>query len=70
MSIVTQHADPRFGASGGTFSAWALAGLLRELLTRQQTRKALRKLDSQQLTDVGISREQAIAEAAKPFWVR
>ena len=67
---ITIDAGPRFGIAGRMFSAAALAGLLHDALTRQRTRKALARLGSQHLDDVGISREQANAEAAKPFWLR
>ena len=70
MSITTYHAGPRFGTVSSNFSVSALARLVHAMLTRQRTRKALAALDSQHLADVDISREQAIAEAAKPFWIR
>lgn len=35
---------------------------------RAKTRQALLKLDSDQLKDIGITREQAIDEASRPFW--
>ena len=70
MSITTYHAGPRFGAASSNFSVSALARLVHAMLTRQRTRKALAELQDQHLADVGISREQALAEAVKPFWVR
>ena len=36
--------------------------------TLRRTRKALLKLDTIQLNDIGLTRAQAHAEAAKPFW--
>ena len=42
-----------------------LAGLWRE---RARTRRALRGLDHYRLEDIGLSREQARAEANKFFW--
>lgn len=36
---------------------------------RVRQRKALANLDDRLLYDVGISREQAVREVAKPFWV-
>jgi len=35
---------------------------------RRNTRLALKQLDISQLNDVGLTRTQALREAAKPFW--
>ncbi|MGF6126392.1 uncharacterized protein YjiS (DUF1127 family) [Pseudomonas frederiksbergensis] len=35
---------------------------------RLHTRKALLNLTPEQLKDVGLSREEALAEGLKPFW--
>jgi uncharacterized protein YjiS (DUF1127 family) len=35
---------------------------------RYRQRQALAQLDDRALKDIGITREQAKAEAAKPFW--
>jgi len=43
-------------------------GLLR-LYDRQQQRHLLLELDDHLLADIGITREQAQAEARKPFWL-
>jgi hypothetical protein len=37
-------------------------------LNRQQGRRELSELDDRLLADVGISREDAVWEARKPFW--
>ena len=37
---------------------------------RRRQRQALAALDDHLLNDVGLSREQASREAAKPFWKR
>lgn len=37
-------------------------------MARQRQRRALLKLNEQMLKDIGISRGEAEAEAAKPFW--
>jgi uncharacterized protein YjiS (DUF1127 family) len=37
-------------------------------LTRRDGRQELSSLDDDQLKDVGISREDALREAGKPFW--
>ena len=39
-------------------------------IVRQQQRQVLAALDDHLLNDVGLSREQARREAAKPFWKR
>jgi uncharacterized protein YjiS (DUF1127 family) len=35
---------------------------------RSRQRDALSKLDDRLLRDIGVTRQQADAEAAKPFW--
>ena len=35
---------------------------------RARTRQALLQLNSSQLEDIGLTREQAIDEASRPFW--
>ena len=35
---------------------------------RSRQRQALAELDDHHLKDIGVTRQQAIAEAAKPFW--
>jgi uncharacterized protein YjiS (DUF1127 family) len=35
---------------------------------RSRQREALSKLDDRDLKDIGMTRQQANAEAAKPFW--
>lgn len=36
--------------------------------TRSRQREALSRLDDNRLEDIGVTRQQANAEAAKPFW--
>lgn len=45
----------------------ALAAL-KLLRQRQSTRRQLRELDLRALRDIGVTREQALREAYKPFW--
>jgi uncharacterized protein YjiS (DUF1127 family) len=45
----------------GTIAVWNV---------RRRQRRALAELDEDLLNDVGLSREQARSEAAKPFWER
>ncbi|WP_118132530.1 DUF1127 domain-containing protein [Oceanicella sp. SM1341] len=35
---------------------------------RARTRRALSQLDTARLADIGLTREMALDEAAKPFW--
>lgn len=35
---------------------------------RRRTRKALKLLDETRLNDIGLTREEAWREAARPFW--
>jgi uncharacterized protein YjiS (DUF1127 family) len=35
---------------------------------RSRERQALAQLDDDALKDIGVTRQQAIAEAARPFW--
>ena len=45
---------------------------LRTWMSRSRQRRALRELaqEEQLLNDIGLSREQALREGAKPFWRR
>jgi uncharacterized protein YjiS (DUF1127 family) len=45
-----------------------LAHWWRAALERRRQRRALVALDDHLLRDIGISREQARTEAARPFW--
>lgn len=42
--------------------------LVFKALERARQRRQLAKLDAQALHDIGISRDQALAEALLPFW--
>jgi len=37
---------------------------------RVESRRALSEMEPRQLRDIGLTRAQAAAEAAKPFWVK
>jgi uncharacterized protein YjiS (DUF1127 family) len=51
-------------------SRTGLMAWLRAASARWRERRLLEELDDQALRDMGISRSQALAEAAKPFWRR
>lgn len=44
---------------------WALISIW---ITRAEQRAALAELDEERLRDIGVTRDQARREAAKPFW--
>ncbi len=49
---------------------WLSPGLslLRQVLSVLQQRRQLATVSNKQLADIGITREQARTEAARPFW--
>jgi uncharacterized protein YjiS (DUF1127 family) len=53
-------------ASGVSFGQ-VLANV-RHMATRARDRRMLATLDSRMLADIGVTREQAIAESKKAFW--
>jgi uncharacterized protein YjiS (DUF1127 family) len=55
-------------AAGQTTVLSSLARMIAIWLDRRQGRQDLRELDDRLLSDVGISREEALWEARKPFW--
>jgi len=46
----------------------ALLARLAAMAQRQRQRRDLAALDDDRLRDIGVSRAEARAEAAKPFW--
>ena len=58
-----RYTDRRWQAPGGQLSE-----RVKVWYQRAHQRRQLAQLDARALRDVGISREQAAAEAAKPFW--
>jgi uncharacterized protein YjiS (DUF1127 family) len=61
--ILSQTYASALGASLRTVAAW---------IVRSGQRRALRELaqDGRLLNDIGLTREQALNAAAKPFWRR
>ena len=51
-----------------TASLTAMSRVVVRWSQRSRQRAILRDLDAEQLNDIGISREDALREAAKPFW--
>jgi len=64
MTLGYQALAQASGAAAGT----RLCSLLRVWQQRAHQRRQLLTLSDRQLDDIGISREQADGEAAKPFW--
>ena len=48
---------------------WRFATRLLRIYDRQQQRRVLLELDDHLLADIGLTREQALAEGRKPFWL-
>ena len=54
---------------GGMVAGWGhAAALVGRWHQRQVARARLRDLDDRMLADVGLTREDALHEASKPFW--
>ncbi len=75
MAILEQRPASLAGRGRNWRSESVWAGILlafpRWLLVcedRIRTREALAQMDAQILRDIGIRREDALAEARKPFW--
>jgi len=63
--------EPRRGSSDaatGLHATWRWFNAVENWLTRRRGRQDLSLLDDRMLKDVGISREEALWEARKPFW--
>jgi uncharacterized protein YjiS (DUF1127 family) len=63
----TKTADPY---SQHRISSWMAGGsaIIRGWVARSRQRQALGALDDRLLRDIGVSRQQALGEAAKWFW--
>jgi uncharacterized protein YjiS (DUF1127 family) len=74
---VLQSAAARSGASraldgirrGVAIIGSALSARLGLLCQRASQRRALARLNDRLLRDIGLTREEADAEARKPFWI-
>ena len=65
MSTMTLGYQAVAQTSGSGTRLWSL---LRVWQQRAHQRRQLLTLSNRQLDDIGVSREQADCEAAKPFW--
>ena len=70
VPCVSEEADKRILSEWGSSSFSKALRTLVAWMTRSGQRKALRELaqEGRLLADIGLTREQALAEAAKPFW--
>jgi uncharacterized protein YjiS (DUF1127 family) len=77
MSVIGPSHKRRKGAASGlhggaeTCQPLSEARFLRwwaRCSARLRQRQALAQLDDRLLNDIGVTRQQAIGEAAKPFW--
>ncbi|MFC3118746.1 DUF1127 domain-containing protein [Jhaorihella thermophila] len=63
--LMTLFTDTRISRRPALTDLWSQ--VKRMIVVRQQ-RRALRKLDARALEDIGITRAEAEAEAARPLW--
>ncbi|MGB0712177.1 MAG: DUF1127 domain-containing protein [Gammaproteobacteria bacterium] len=64
-SDLSRHGDVQYSLSG--LMAYG-TGLVALWVRRHRQRRRLAALDERLLADIGVSRDQARIEAAKPFW--
>jgi uncharacterized protein YjiS (DUF1127 family) len=67
-SFVLKPRRASFREKSGRRILTSLVYTLGTWLIRRDGRQELSSLDDEQLKDVGISREDALREASKPFW--
>jgi uncharacterized protein YjiS (DUF1127 family) len=65
-ALESHRAHPRVGTGRRIWSGWV--DTMASWLMRQQVRQDLSALDDRLLEDLGISREDALWQARKPFW--
>lgn len=64
------HSDSAPGPIASRTSGGSIPALFGWWLQRRKDRRALANLSDHLLHDIGLSREEAMREAAKPFWRR
>lgn len=62
-----QQPAANLGANFGAMARAIWQGLAL-MLMRRRSRRMLARLDDRMLRDIGVSRNEARIEAAKPFW--
>jgi len=65
MKAIVLHQQDIGAAGKEKLSYWSA---LQRWLQRYRSRRLLLQLDRGQLKDIGITREEALEEARKPFW--
>jgi len=68
MSTTTFRRAACSAAASGRYLPGNLIARLRAVLARHASRQALARMDERLLADIGLTREQARREAAKPYW--
>ena len=68
MATITLGGAHRLARAGGVMNLGSALRMVREMQDRHAARQALTRMDDRLLADIGISREQALAEANKPLW--
>ena len=68
MTTIAYRGASRMLAASHALNPATLGRRALALLARQRSRAALAQMDDRLLADIGLTREQARAEAAKPFW--
>ncbi|HYD64364.1 DUF1127 domain-containing protein [Azospirillum sp.] len=66
----TSSVSPRRPQRAARWERGGVLGLLAAWIGRRRQRRALAALDDHLLRDLGLSREDAERESAKPFWRR
>lgn len=73
LAPVVSPVTPRAAAGAGRSAAMprkpGILGLVLRWLDRSTQRGRLQELDDRLLQDIGVSREDALAEAKRPFWM-
>jgi len=67
-SIMRQITSIATTAGFFEFSVQQVAMRLLERLDVSRQRRTLRNLDAAALSDIGLTRAEAVAEASRPFW--
>lgn len=62
---MTLFTDTRISRRPALTDLWSQ---VKRMIAVRQQRRALRKLDARALEDIGITRAEAEAEAARPLW--
>ena len=70
MLIVSQCVEKKYQPLTGEGLGWlaTIASKLSLMSARHHQRRQLLQLDEKQLQDIGLTRAEALREAAKPFW--